>query len=325
MLVPKYWAEGRLQQRLERRQITVRRWGWSDLSQDDAQRHSEQRAREAFDRIVAGTKLPRRERKQAYNGAEGVPIREEIVAQRDAVVITRNVYGALCLNTPNVLFADIDFSEGEPCLVSLVIFGVLFLIGIATGLQQRSIPVGVVAIFVAALVAAPLARLVIAVIHRWGYRAEEVAKRRLDRFLHAHHDWHVRIYRTPAGLRVLVMHRTFEPHEAIVEEFFRAVKVDPIYARMCRNQRCFRARVSPKPWRIDMDEPRRFRSGVWPLEPDRRREQLQWIDRYEHAAHAYAACRFVESQGRATVTEETTKVQRWHDELCQSLTNLPLA
>ncbi|MEQ1893799.1 MAG: hypothetical protein ABL998_14750, partial [Planctomycetota bacterium] len=34
--------------------------------------------------------------------AEGVPIREEIVSEHDAAVITRNGYGARCLNTPNV-------------------------------------------------------------------------------------------------------------------------------------------------------------------------------------------------------------------------------
>lgn len=325
MIVPKYWAEGRLQQRHDRRQITVRRWGWSNVSPDDAQRHADQRTRDALEQIVAGAKLPRREPKQAYNGAEGIPIREEIVAERDGVVITRNAYGALCLNTSNVLFADIDYATGEPCLVSLAIFGGLFLIGIATAVQQRSIPMGVAAVFIAAIIASPLARLIVAMAHRWGYRPADVALRRIDRFLKSHSDWHVRLYETPAGLRVLVMHRTFNPTEPLVDEFFRALHTDRLYARMCRNQRCFRARVSPKPWRIEMSEPRRFRIGVWPLDPDRRRMQLQWIERYEQAARAYAACRFLESRGRATVTGETTKVQHWHDELSQSLTSLPLA
>jgi hypothetical protein len=38
-----------------------------------------------------------------YNGAAGVPIREEIVGRHGETVITRNSYGARCLNMPNVL------------------------------------------------------------------------------------------------------------------------------------------------------------------------------------------------------------------------------
>ena len=53
--------------------------------------------------------MVRREARVAYNGSNGVPIREEVFAKHDDIIITRNLYGSLCLNTPNVLFADIDF------------------------------------------------------------------------------------------------------------------------------------------------------------------------------------------------------------------------
>jgi hypothetical protein len=111
LIVPTYWAEARLQHRERRRQVTVRRFGWSDISQDDAQTMADARAREAFDQVLAGNPLPRRERRIAYNGAEGVPIREEIVSRHGETIITRNSYGALCLNSPDVWFADIDFQE----------------------------------------------------------------------------------------------------------------------------------------------------------------------------------------------------------------------
>ena len=44
-----------------------------------------------------------REPRMPYNGAAGVPIREEIVGRHGETVITRNSYGARCLNMPNVL------------------------------------------------------------------------------------------------------------------------------------------------------------------------------------------------------------------------------
>ena len=113
MLVPEFWAEGRAHKPREGRngrQVTVRRWGWSDDSQEAAQQHADQRAQDALGRVLAGDgRVKRREPKVPYNGAEGVPIREEIVARHGDTIITRNSYGALCLNTPNVLFADVDF------------------------------------------------------------------------------------------------------------------------------------------------------------------------------------------------------------------------
>src|SRR4051794_33545978 len=111
MIVPQYWAESRVQYRQEGLQITIRRFGWSDTSQVEAQGNAEARAGEALQRLLSGEKLPRREPKVPYNGAQGVPIREEIVERHGETIITRNSYGARCLNSPNVFFADIDFDQ----------------------------------------------------------------------------------------------------------------------------------------------------------------------------------------------------------------------
>jgi len=59
--------------------------------------------------VLSGEKLIRREPKIPYKGAAGVPIREEIVSRHGETIITRNAYGARCLNTPNVLFADVRY------------------------------------------------------------------------------------------------------------------------------------------------------------------------------------------------------------------------
>ena len=44
MIVPSYWAEGRVRERTRERQVTVRRWGWSDEGPDQAQTHADSRA-----------------------------------------------------------------------------------------------------------------------------------------------------------------------------------------------------------------------------------------------------------------------------------------
>src|ERR1700743_1406360 len=97
MIVPDYWAEARRQHRTVNGQITVRRFAWSLTDEADAQVMAGQRADEALQRLLSGEKLDRRERKVAYNGAVGVPIREEVLSRHGEEVITRNAYGARCL------------------------------------------------------------------------------------------------------------------------------------------------------------------------------------------------------------------------------------
>lgn len=121
MLVATYWAECRLQQRLPaerpgrtRRRVTVRRLGWSNDSRAAAQAMAEARAQHALAQRLSGVESLWCEPRVAYNGAEGVPIREERLASQGEAVLTRNVYGARCLNTAEVLFADIDFPTRAP-------------------------------------------------------------------------------------------------------------------------------------------------------------------------------------------------------------------
>src|SRR5436305_1374661 len=106
MIVPEYWAEARREVRHNRKQLIVRRFGWSDESVAAAQAHADARAQDALHAIADGQALPRSERRTNY-GVDGVPIREQIVERHGDIVLTRNSYGALCLNTPDVLFADI--------------------------------------------------------------------------------------------------------------------------------------------------------------------------------------------------------------------------
>lgn len=133
MIVPAYWAEARLQARFRGRPVVVRRFGWSDEGPAEAQVHADRRANEALNAILAGQALPRREVRSNY-GVEGVPIREQIVQRDGDVIITRNSYGALCLNTPDVLFADIDHAQPPAgCVMPAIIAAMLLFAGAVIG------------------------------------------------------------------------------------------------------------------------------------------------------------------------------------------------
>ncbi len=325
MIIPQYWAEGRVRHRDRNRQITVRRFGWSDTSPEEAQSNADARAREALQRMLAGENLERREPKIPYNGAEGVPIREEIVSRHGKTIITRNSYGARCLNTPDVLFVDMDFEEGPGVALSLAVFAIVPIVAVVTGRVTHSTPVGVACFVVMAF----LIRPILLGLHRMQLAAsggsEGIARKRLTSFIAKHPDWHLRLYRTPAGFRVLAMHRTFNPEEPEVAECFRALGADPVYVRMCLNQQCFRARVSPKPWRIGIGNHIRPERAVWPIDPEKIPAREKWIANYESAARAYASCRFVESMGSKAEHPDARSVQELHDRFCQAATGLPIA
>ena len=152
MIVPTYWAEARAQHLDRGQQVTILRFGWSDTSLAEAQAMADVRAEDAIARFLQGESLPRREHKVTYNGAEGLPIREEVLERHGNVVITRNIYGARCLNVPDVLFADVDFLGGRPGAPGAVSFALAV---VAAGIGgylfgwKVAVVVGIVAFYLA--------------------------------------------------------------------------------------------------------------------------------------------------------------------------------
>ncbi|MSR81186.1 MAG: hypothetical protein EXS11_10740 [Gemmataceae bacterium] len=325
MIVPQFWAEATLQQTIGQKSVSLRRFGWSDESLEAASVHAQQRLDEASEQLALGLKTVLRETKKSYNGADGVPIREEILGRLDETILTRNLYGAVCLNTPNVLFADVDFeSDEKPSLAFYIgVDAILVLFGVV--LCSIVIPklwaVGFLMAVVGPMVTGPIHQLFLG--NRGG--AKQVGLDRIRHFATEHPEWNLRVYETPAGWRTLALHKTFQPNEPAVVSFFQAVGADPIYVRMCKNQNCFRARVSPKPWRIGINHPLRPRPGVWPIAEDKLPARAQWVEKYDQLAPQFASCRFFEALGSSTLAPEAEQVRFLHDKLCQADSNLPLA
>jgi hypothetical protein len=326
MIVPEYWAEAREQVRHKGRTVTVRRYGWSDESVEAAQAHATARTREALDAILSGAALPRRELRTNY-GTAGVPIREQIVARHGDVVITRNSYGALCLNTPDVLFADVDMAERPTgCAISIGVFVIVAAIGFAAGLFAwhwlAGVALAIMAVWAVNRIA--LRRRQAAFDLDGGAEARALAL--VDAFSASHPDWHLRVYRTPAGLRVLAMHRTFQPDDADAATLFSALQADHLYTVMCKVQHCFRARLTPKPWRIGIDQRIRPPVAAWSAEQATLPERLTWIAGYEQRSSGHAACRYLRSLGDTSrVDPKAEHVRALHDEMAGADRDVPLA
>lgn len=326
MLIPKYWSQASTVTNVNGKPRSVKRYGWSNESEALAQQHAQERINVAITQIQLGNfGIDLVEPKVPYNGAEGVPIREEILSEHGASIITRNSYGAKCLNTPNVLFADVDFEKptgkGYFGLAAASLFLGTFILSwwLTSGLWW------IACAMVALLGINPLARKLHALSLYMRGGVELLALNKIKKFMKDNPSWGMRLYKTPAGFRLLVTHKTFDPRDPEVTSFFQAIDSDPLYVMMCKNQRCFRARLSAKPWRAGLATHMRPRPGVWPIRFEMLPIRVKWIQEYELVASNFAACRYQASLGSNAVDPAVQLVMDLHDAMSRAHATLPLA
>ena len=86
----------------------------------------------------------------------------------------------------------------------------------------------------------------------------------------------------------------------------RIFDADRLYVSLCASQQCYRARLTPKPWRIGM---RRY-SG-----------DASWVGDYDSRRRDYAVCRLVCAKG---IRMDSPAIAL-HDEKTLRESDLPLA
>ena len=284
MKIPKHWARSiQSVQPPDGRPYLVVIWQWSDVSREEARRKADDRVRELEQKIRAGEQLNR------YGYGER-PLREEITqgittdTGREVAVVTRNLYGALVLNAANAMFIDIDFSdEGTSSSTGG---------GFQWGGSKR----------------AP--------------SHEDQHVERITAWANRYPDLGIRVYRTFAGLRCLIINQLFEPGRAETLDILRAFKSDPLYVRLCQAQDCFRARLTPKPWRCNVDTP----PSRYPWENyDLEIQYRKWEQRYEQASRQYSVCKLVKQLGPQQVHPDVASILALHDRLTGIEVERPLA
>jgi hypothetical protein len=125
-----------------------------------------------------------------------------------------------------------------------------------------------------------------------------------------------RTYRTYGGWRCLCTNATFDPVSEEALSLLGDLGADPKYVVLCRVQRTFRARLTPKPWRAHQ-RPLAIAAGR-----DVSRGELQ---RYVDRTWRYATARFVKTVGPVEITPELNALVEYHDRWTQAATSKPLA
>jgi hypothetical protein len=262
-------------------------WRWSSRSLAEAQALADQAAQQLAERFRPAGGLPPKQGGYYPNR----PFREQVLqefknpAGEIGAAVTRNSYGCLVLNTARVMFVDIDLPIPKP----------------AGGFFQK-------------LFSKPAAPPPVT--------GQNEALAKIEIWTRNHPEWGWRIYRTRAGLRLLATQGLVEADSSTSDDVLVALGADPLYQKLCKTQKCFRARLTPKPWRCGVhSKPER-----WPWLDARTETKFQkWEKLYQSYAFNWATCELLRQTGNPTVHQDVQPIIKFHDETTRVASNLQLA
>jgi hypothetical protein len=121
----------------------------------------------------------------------------------------------------------------------------------------------------------------------------------------------MRVYETYAGLRFLITHKTYRADDLEVKKMFTELGVDSLYARLCQQQSCFRARLTPKPWRIGMSRP----ASRYPRDELEQQDFCHWLHRYILKSNPCVTVKLLKMLGQTSVHSDVQRVIDVHDKI----------
>lgn len=192
-------------------------------------------------------------------------ILEEIIEKiDDANIVTRNRYGALVLNTKELMFIDVD-------AYSKTLFDVIF---------------------------------------RRKYSLKELMLLNIEKTANkkVYADFGFRVYETANGFRILITNKAFDPRSKESKRIMIDFNSDYLYRWLCMKQNCYRARLTPKPYRVKQKKIK----VIYPNRTEQQEQELSnWLNEYEQKNKSFSTCRLVKEFGRTRMN----KVIEYHDKV----------
>lgn len=312
-------------------------WGWSETSVFDAEGVARLRLAEALERIAVEGRLP-----DGRGYYPRMPLREPVLeevlssAGQRLGAVTRNRMGCEVLCTDMLFIADVDVPElagdddvggggtasgggGRGASGGGLLARVWRLVSgdpdptPMTGTPQDSRPQG----------SSP--QDVVRASDLPSPTDEGSVERRACEpvwaFAQRHPELGVRLYRTAAGLRVIVTGAQAPPMSERARELLTELGSDPLYVELCATHDSYRGRLTPKPFRVGFSAP----YWRWPFADEQARQgHEQWVAEYREKADGSAVCRLVSASGAIPNVDEQRLVAL-HDARCRVGSGLPLA
>ncbi len=282
MRFPRFWT------RAYNAKKTVSARGWSESSLAEPTQNAESR----LARVLAALSSPADIDLDRYDYVVDNVICEEVVDRIihddvEVTVISRNAYGSLIMNAANMMFVDIDFPPP-----TVLLGGCLF------SLFSKPKPKPVQA------------------------TPEQQILERVREWQSTHPETTLRAYRTAAGIRLIAINISFDVVDNRAVSIMESLGSDSLYIQLCRSQNCFRARLTPKPWRIGMPKP----PVMFPFDsPDDKARFDDWYAGYVENAKKYKVCTHIETFGHGSIHPNHVAPIEIHDRLCCDDKDLPLA
>lgn len=265
MRIFKYWIRFEKEIFIDGKTFYLKVLGGSNISAFDAKKDAEKK----IGRIRL--KIQNKAVSEEYQA----DIVEEIIHTIDHQnIITRNRYGALVLNSENLLFIDIDQLRFS--------FYDLFFRGKLTKKQKLLLNI-----------------------------EKTIKKKKYARF-------GFRLYETANGFRLLVSNQDFKAQSLETKRIMEDFGVDRMYMWLCIKQNCFRARLTPKPFRIKQ-------KAIKVKYPERTTQEAiqlsNWLAAYDHKSQRYSTCKLVKTYGKPMYD----KAISYHDRMTKINYNNKLA
>jgi len=300
MNIPKYWERKDVTFDIDGEEALCTVWGYSDGDPEVARRMIEEKIPKVEEAIRLAWSARTQSVREDYYHVDA--IREQRMEEflqdgEEIAVITRNCYGAKIINCPEVMFVDIDTEEE----------------GFWGDWGHNS---GCLGLFLGSSPKEPAPR-------PEPSQAKLDALARVKGYVDSNPGTGFRIYETTLGLRLIATNQLYEPASDEAMAIMKNLHSDELYMRLCRVQKCFRARLTPKPWRIGVNRAPWARAWGGPGSPHAGYDN--WLENYAVVSKGYQACSFMEKIGLEAPDPAIKEVVRVHDEACGADGDRPLA
>jgi hypothetical protein len=288
MLIPKYWAKASQDIQFpksflggEAKTGKIFCWRWSESSEREARERAELALKKRAESLQLGNRSKPKDQAEYFETA----VREEILREFRAAdgkllaAVTQSSLGFRVLNTSDLAFVDMDY-DLSPDPWFLVFF------------KKKQSPADLRA--------------------QWENAAVERAH---NSFVAA--DLGGRLYRTANGLRAMVTSRPLTAKSQESSDLLYECGSDALYKKLCLAQDSFRARLTPKPRRIQLSSP-----GIkFPYATDEERQKLEvWKKNYESQSRNFGTCEFIRKIGKPfPIPTDFQEIIEVHDQETRAL------
>ena len=133
---------------------------------------------------------------------------------------------------------------------------------------------------------------------------------RIQEMIGVHPSLGLRLYRTKKGFRIAIRSQQVPVESVQSQKWLEHLGSDHLYVLLCKSQDCYRARLSPKPWRCQVPPPPTRFPFSTPQEESTYRE---WQVAYEQASRSFATCALVGDFGSPDTDPVVDQILQLHD------------